>query len=120
VNKSELSEAGICAQYITPPIPAVDWDDMPQICREVSVSAGLVIVRRKLHTRGKCKRADYTLTRNSNLSLSGVDGPPISQSADAGIQQAMTCTEMLSERTYWQVPNLGTYWFLGSEANTCM
>ena len=59
--KQDLSEADICAKYITPAVVQAGWDEATQIRREVSFTRGRIIVRGKLVTRGKARRADYVL-----------------------------------------------------------
>ena len=61
MNKKTLSESNICAKFITPAIIMTGWDEALQIRREVSFTAGRIIVRGKLVTLGKAKRADYVL-----------------------------------------------------------
>jgi len=50
LNKQDLSERDICTKYITPAVKQAGGDEMTRI-----------IVRGKLVTRGKAKRADYVL-----------------------------------------------------------
>jgi len=59
--KKDLSEADICTKYITPALLQAGWDEVTQIRREVSFTRGRIIVRGKLVTRGKARRADYVL-----------------------------------------------------------
>ena len=69
MNKKELSERDICTKYITPAVKQAGWDEMMQIREEVGFTKGRIIVRGKLVTRGKAKRADYVLyykTEHSN------------------------------------------------------
>ncbi|SCY14020.1 EcoAI/FtnUII family type I restriction enzme subunit R [Nitrosospira sp. Nsp13] len=61
MTKKTLSESDICAKYITPAIIQAGWDEAIQIRREVFFTKGRIIVRGKLVTRGKAKRADYVL-----------------------------------------------------------
>jgi type I restriction enzyme, R subunit len=61
INKQDLSESDICAKYITPAVIQAGWDEATQIRRDVSFTKGRIIVRGKLVTRGKAKRADYLL-----------------------------------------------------------
>lgn len=48
-----MSEADICAKYISPAIIQAGWDEATQIRREVYFTKGRIIVRGKLVTRGK-------------------------------------------------------------------
>ena len=61
MSKKALSESDICAKYITPALIQAGWDEGTQLRREVSFTKGRIIVRGKLVTRGKAKRADYVL-----------------------------------------------------------
>ena len=61
MTKKGLSEADICAKYITPCLIQSGWDEATQIRREVTFTKGRIIVRGRLVTRGKAKRADYVL-----------------------------------------------------------
>ena len=61
MNKKDLSERDICTKFITPAIVKSGWDRNSQIREEVSFTAGKVIVRGKLVSRGQAKRADYIL-----------------------------------------------------------
>jgi type I restriction enzyme R subunit len=56
-----LSERDICSKYITPAVPSADWDIHTQIREEVTFTAGRIIVKDKLHIRGKTTRADCIL-----------------------------------------------------------
>ncbi len=59
MNKEFLSERDICIKYITPALEAAGWDRMKQIREELPFTAGRVIVRGRLVTMGKAKRAGY-------------------------------------------------------------
>src|SRR5947208_17104653 len=58
MNKKQLSERDICTKFITPSLRQAGWDEIMQIREEVSFTKGRIIVRGKLVTRGKAKRAD--------------------------------------------------------------
>ena len=58
MNKRDLSEADICAKFITPNVEQAGWDDASQIRREVHFTKGQIHVRGKMVTRGKSKFAD--------------------------------------------------------------
>ena len=59
MDKHALSERDICTKFITPAVRRAGWDVMSQIREEVSFTKGRIIVRGKLVSRGKAKRADY-------------------------------------------------------------
>ena len=58
IDKRGLSERDICTKFITPAVRRAGWDVMSQIREEVSFTKGRIIVRGKLVSRGKAKRAD--------------------------------------------------------------
>jgi type I restriction enzyme, R subunit len=57
MNKKNLSERDICTKFITPAIEKAGWNIKLQVREEVSLTEGRVIVRGKIHTHGKKKRA---------------------------------------------------------------
>ncbi len=67
MNKKLLNETEICDVFITPAIIEAGWDQSTQSRREYTFTDGRVIVRGKLGSRGKKKRADYLLFYQSNL-----------------------------------------------------
>jgi type I restriction enzyme R subunit len=60
VTKKNLSEDDTSAKFITPALYQSGWAEAA-ILRQVAFTAGRIIVRGKLVTRGKAKRADYVL-----------------------------------------------------------
>jgi len=73
VDKRSLSERDICTKFITPALRRAGWDVMSQIREEVSFTKGRIIVRGKLVTRGKAKRADYVLYYKPNIPLALIE-----------------------------------------------
>jgi type I restriction enzyme, R subunit len=69
MDKKSLSEGDICTKFITPALRKVGWDEMHQIREEVSFTKGRIIVRGKLVSRGKGKRADYILYYKPNIPI---------------------------------------------------
>ncbi|MCB1805146.1 MAG: DEAD/DEAH box helicase family protein, partial [Candidatus Competibacteraceae bacterium] len=63
--------------------------------REVSFTKGRIIVRGKLVTRGKAKRADYVLYYKPNLPIALIEAKDNSQALGAGMQQALGYAETL-------------------------
>ena len=61
MDKKQLSERDICTKFITPALRQASWDEMTQLREEVGFTNGRIIVRGKLVTRGRAKRADYVL-----------------------------------------------------------
>ena len=56
-----FSEDDISVKYITPALTKSGWNEATQIRRQVSFTNGRIIVRGKLVSRGKAKKADFVL-----------------------------------------------------------
>ena len=66
------------------------WDEMTQIREEVSFTKGRIIVRGKLVSRGKAKRADYVLYYKPNIPLALIEAKDNYHGVGDGMQQAST------------------------------
>src|SRR5260370_30379867 len=88
-DKYRLSERDICTKFITPALRKAGWDEMLQIREEVSFTKGRIIVRAKLVTRGRAKRADYILYLKPNIPLALIEAKDNSHSVGDGIQQRL-------------------------------
>lgn len=95
MDKKSLSERDICTKFITPAIVEAGWDRNTQIREEVSFTAGKVIVRGKLVSRGKQKRADYILYYKNNIPIAIIEAKDNKHSVSAGIQQGIDYAETL-------------------------
>ncbi len=95
MNKKQLSERDICTKYITPALEKVGWDITTQIREEYSLTKGRVIVRGKLHTRAKHKRADYVLFYKPNIPIAIIEAKDNSHTVGDGMQQALGYADML-------------------------
>ena len=69
MNKKELSERDICTKFITPALRRAGWDEQTQLREEVTFTKGRVIVRGRMVSRGKAKRAT-TSSISSRISRS--------------------------------------------------
>ena len=69
MDKKKLTERDICTKYINPALQNAGWDMHSQVREEVSFTAGRIIVRGRLHTRGKRRRADYVLSYKKNMPI---------------------------------------------------
>jgi len=96
MNKKDLSERDICTKFITPAVRQAGWDEMTQLREEVSFTKGRIIVRGKLVTRGKAKRADYILYYKPNIPLAIIEAKDNSYSVGDGMQQALDYAETLN------------------------
>ena len=96
IDKRGLSERDICTKFITPALRHAGWDEMAQIREEVTFTKGRVIVRGKLVTRGKAKRADYILYCKPNIPIAVIEAKDNSHGVGDGMQQALDYAETLS------------------------
>ncbi len=89
MNKKDLSERDICSKFISPAVKRAGWDGMMQIREEVAFTKGRIIVRGKLVTRGKAKRADYVLYYKPNIPIAIIEAKDNNHSVGDGMQQAL-------------------------------
>ena len=95
-SKKELSERDICTKYITPAIEKAGWDIQVQVREEVSLTKGRVVVRGKIHTREKNKRADYILYYKPNIPIAIIEAKDNNHAVADGMQQALEYAEMVN------------------------
>lgn len=88
MNKKTLSEDDISAKFITPAIIQAGWDEATQIRRQVYFTKGRIIVRGKLVTRGKAKRADYVLYYQ-HFPIALIEAKDNGHAVGDGMQQAL-------------------------------
>jgi len=89
MSMQALSETDIRTKFITPAVVKAGWDLLTQIREEVSFTKGRIIVRGKLVTRGKGKRADYILSYRPNLPIALIEAKDNSCAVGDGMQQAL-------------------------------
>ena len=89
MNKRDLSERDICTKFIGPAVKRAGWDEMLQMREEVSFTKGRIIVRGKLVTRGKAKRADYILYYKPNIPIAIIEAKDNNCALGDGMQQAL-------------------------------
>jgi len=95
IDKKSLNERDICTKFITPAVRGSGWDEMLQIREEVRFTKGRIIVRGKLVTRGKAKRADYILYYKPNLPIAIIEAKDNNHSVGDGMQQGIEYATML-------------------------
>ena len=95
MDKKSLSERDICTKFITPALRKAGWDEMTQIREEVSFTKGRIIVRGKLVSRGKAKRADYVLCYKPNVPVAVIEAKDNTHAIGDGMQQALDYAETL-------------------------
>lgn len=89
MGTKELSEEDVKLQFITPAIEAAGWDKREQIRMEYTFTAGRIIVRGGVTTRGKKKSTDYTLFYRPNLPLAVVEAKKSTKPVNTGLDQAI-------------------------------
>jgi len=95
INKKALSERDICTKYITPAIRQAGRDLLTQVREEVTFTRGRVIVKGRLASRGKAKRADYILYFKPNIPIAIIEAKDNNCGVGDGMQQALEYAEML-------------------------
>lgn len=95
MDKKALSERDICTKLIVPALLQAGWDIQRQVREEVTFTRGRVIVRGKLHTRGKARRADFVLYHQANLPIAVIEAKDNSHGPGDGMQQALDYAESL-------------------------
>ena len=96
MDRKSLTERDICTKFITPALRAAGWDEMVQIREEVSFTKGRIIVRGKLVSRGKGKRADYILYYKPNIPIALIEAKDNTRAVGDGMQQALDYAETLN------------------------
>lgn len=89
MGKRDLSEEDIKAQYITPAIESAGWDIKKQVRLEYPFTAGRIILRGNVTSRGQKKRADYLLFYKPNIPLAIIEAKDNNHPSGAGLQQAI-------------------------------
>lgn len=95
VDKKSLSERDVCTKFITPALEKAGWDITTQVREEFPLTKGRIIVRGKLHTRAKNKRADYVLFHRPNMPIAVIEAKDNNHSLGDGMQQGLGYAEML-------------------------
>ena len=95
MDKKNLSERDICTKFITPALRKAGWDEITQIREEVGFTKGRIIVRGKLVSRGKAKRADYILYYKPNIPIAVIEAKDNTHAIGDGMQQALDYAETL-------------------------
>lgn len=88
MNKNHLSEDDISVKYITTALHKGGWDEETQIRRQVFFTKGRIIVRGKLVSRGKAKKADFVLYYQ-HIPIALIEAKKSTFSEAHGMQQAL-------------------------------
>lgn len=95
MDKKQMSERDICTKFITPAIQNAGWDLHTQVREEVPFTDGRIIVRGKIVTRGKSKRADYILYYKNNIPIAVIEAKDNKHNLGDGMQQALGYAQIL-------------------------
>jgi type I restriction enzyme R subunit len=97
VHKKNLSEADICAKFITPALNQAGWDEVEHIYREYTLRPGRVVVRGKQASRDKKSilRADYVLFHKTSIPLAVIEAKDNNHAVGAGMAQAINYAGLL-------------------------
>src|SRR5829696_2516128 len=89
MDKRSLTERDICTKFILPAVKRAGWDEMVQVREEVYFTKGRIIVRGKLVTRGKAKKADVVLYYKPNIPIALIEAKDNKHAVGHGIQQGL-------------------------------
>jgi type I restriction enzyme R subunit len=89
MDKRTLTERDICTKFILPAVKRAGWDEMVQVREEVYFTKGRIIVRGKLVTRGKAKKADFVLYYKPNIPIALIEAKDNTHSVGDGMQQGL-------------------------------
>ncbi|MCB0376532.1 MAG: type I restriction enzyme HsdR N-terminal domain-containing protein, partial [Sinomicrobium sp.] len=84
-----LSEADVRSLCIDPALEKAGWDGRKQIRREVTFTAGKILVKGKVAQRGTKKRADYILYHSPTIPIAIIEAKDSRHAVSDGIQQAL-------------------------------
>ncbi len=96
MDKKLFSERDICTKFITPALENAGWDRLKQFREEVNFTDGRIVVRGKLSTRGKKKRADYILYFKPNIPIGIIEVKENNQEVGTGMQQGLEYADILN------------------------
>src|SRR5262249_14390517 len=89
MDKQSLTERDICTKFILPALKHAGWDEMLQVREEVCFTKGRIIVRGKLISRGKAKKADFVLYYKPNIPIGLIEAKDNLHSVGDGMQQGL-------------------------------
>src|SRR5258708_18510716 len=95
MDKRVFTERDICTKFILPAVKRAGWDEMLQVREEVYFTKGGIIVRGKLVTRGRAKKADVVLYYKPNIPIALIEAKDNNHSVGDGIQQGLDYAETL-------------------------
>ena len=85
MDKKTFSERDICTKFITPAIEQAGWNIKSQVREEFPLTDGRVIVRGRMHSRARPRRADYVLNYQKNQPIAVIEAKDNKHSLGDGI-----------------------------------
>jgi type I restriction enzyme R subunit len=95
LDNCKFSERDICTKFITPALQSSGWDIATQVREEFPLTKGRIIVRGKLFSRARNKRADYVLFLKPNLPIAVIEVKDNTHTLGDGMQQALGYAALL-------------------------
>lgn len=95
VDKINLTETDIITKFILPAIDKAGWDLMTQLCQEVKLRKGKVIVRGQIGMRKTVKSADIVLYYKPNMPLAVIEAKANKHEIGKGMQQGLDYARLL-------------------------
>jgi type I restriction enzyme R subunit len=95
MDKKKLTERDICTKFINPALKQAGWDIQSQVREEFPVTNGRIIVRGRMHTRARPRRADYVLNYKKNIPIAIIEAKDNRHSLGDGMQQALAYSDAL-------------------------
>ncbi len=97
MDKKQLSEADICAKFISPAVVQAGWSEVDQIYREYTIAPGRIVVRGQKAQRNMqtALRADYLLCYQFGQPLAVIEAKDNRHTVGAGMQQATEYAERM-------------------------
>lgn len=95
MSKQAYSERDICTKFITPAVKQAGWNLHSQVREEYPVSDGRIMVRGRIHSRARPRRADYVLSFQMNQPIAVIEAKDARHTLGHGMQQARAYAEKL-------------------------
>lgn len=95
MSSSGLTEQETRTRLINPALDAAGWSLGTQVREDFGLTPGRIVVRGRLHTRQRPKRADYVLFFKPGIPLAVVEAKDAQTSPGIGMPQALTYAQML-------------------------
>ena len=96
IDKKSLTEQDICTKFVVPALEKAGWNIVTQVREQVYFTDGRIIVRGKLHTRGKGKKADFILYQKNNIPIAIIEAKDNNHSIGSGMQQGLSYADILN------------------------